>query len=125
MADDPRDDRAETIVKSFLQHKSMGQRQAYLSRGRRFAGLDVGQLNAEWVTAVRSWLARKERKNEQMMDDLTAELRLRGIEPPYDAVRQELVRRFDRLREVEQEKTSSELVREIGKFMRESKRPLH
>jgi hypothetical protein len=43
-----------------------------------------------WIIAVRSWLARKDRANERDMDDLAAELRLRGLEPPYDAVEQEL-----------------------------------
>jgi hypothetical protein len=34
---------------------------------------------------VKNWLARKDRASEITMDDLTAELRLRGLEPPYDA----------------------------------------
>ena len=55
MADDPRD--PEAIVNAFLQHKSLKQTQDYLARGRRFAKLDVGQLNEDWIIAVRSWLA--------------------------------------------------------------------
>src|SRR6266566_8554462 len=92
MADDPRD-HPEAIVNAFLQHKSLEQTQHYLARGRRFTKLDVAQLNADWIIAVRSWLAHKDRTNEQMMDDLAAELRLRGIEPRYGAVKQELTDR--------------------------------
>jgi hypothetical protein len=59
MDDDPRQARAETMVNAFLQNKSMEQRQDYLTRGRRFANVDVGRLNADWILAVRRWLARK------------------------------------------------------------------
>ena len=89
MADDPRD-HPDAIVNGFLQHKSLEQTQDYLARGRRFAKLDVEQLNEDWINAVRGWLAHKDRTNERMMDDLAAELRLRGVEPAYAAVEQEL-----------------------------------
>jgi hypothetical protein len=65
----------------------------YLARGRRFAKLDVERLNKDWIIAVRSWLAHKHRIKERMMDDLAAELRLRGLEPPYGAVEQQLADR--------------------------------
>ena len=67
-AEDPRD--PEAIVNAFLQHKSMEQMQDYLARGRRFAKLDIGRLNEDWVIAVRSWLAHKHRTKERLMDDL-------------------------------------------------------
>jgi hypothetical protein len=67
-------------VNAFLQHKSMEQVQAYLARGRRFAKLDVERLNTDWINSVRSWLAHKHRTKERMMDDLVAELRLRGLD---------------------------------------------
>jgi hypothetical protein len=75
-AENPRD--PEAIVNAFLQHKSMQETQDYLVRGRRFAKLDVGRLNKDWIIAVRSWLAHKRRTKERVMDDLAAELRLRG-----------------------------------------------
>ena len=90
-AENPRD--PEAIVNAFLQHKRMQETQDYLVRGRRFAKLDVGRLNKDWIIAVRSWLAHKRRTKERVMDDLAAELRLRGLEPPYGAVEQELVDR--------------------------------
>src|SRR5262249_49336724 len=92
LADDPREG-PEAVVNAFLQHKSLEQMQDYLARARRFAKLDVGRLNRDWIIAVRSWLAHKHRTNERMMDDLAAELRLRGIEPPYVAVEHELAER--------------------------------
>jgi hypothetical protein len=119
MANEPRADRTAAMVHAFLQHKSMEQTQAYLARGRRFATLDAGQLSEDWITAVRSWLARKDRARERVMDDLTAELQLRGSEPPYDAVKQELAARFAGIEEVEQKKVRRGLARQIAMFMRE------
>jgi hypothetical protein len=111
LANDPRN--PETIVNAFLKHRGMEQRQDYLARARRFATLDVGQLTEDWIIAVRDWLADKDRPKERMMNDLAAELRLRGLEPPYGAVEQEL------LDEAERQKALGEIAREIGEFMRE------
>jgi hypothetical protein len=58
------------------------------------------------------------------MDDLAAELRLRGLEPPYSAVEQELADRSAQTNEAERKKTVRVVAREIGEFMRENDRPL-
>ena len=121
-AEDPRD--PEAIVNAFLQHKSMKQMQDYLARGRRFAELDIGRLNKDWIIAVRSWLANKDRTKERMMDDLAAELRLRGVEPPYTAVKQKLTDSYAQTKETERKKIRRAVAREVGDFMRENQRPL-
>jgi hypothetical protein len=125
MADNQRVRRAKTNIYAFLQRRSIEQRRNYLARGRRFVILDVGQLSNSWITAVRNWLARKDRASEVTMDDLTAELRLRGLEPPYDAVKQELATRFARMNEGTQRKVGREFARQVGMFLRESDKPLH
>jgi hypothetical protein len=124
LADDPREG-PEAVVNAFLQHKSLEQMQDYLARGRRFTKLDVAQLNVDWIIAVRSWLAHKHRTNERMMDDLAAELRLRGIEPPYVAVEHELADRSAQTKETERKKVLRAVAREIDEFMRENQGPLH
>jgi hypothetical protein len=121
-AEDPRD--AGAIVNAFLQHKSMKQMQDYLARGRRFAELDMERLNKDWIIAVRSWLAHKHRTKERLMDDLAAELRLRGLEPPYGAVEQDLADRSAQTSETERKRTVREIAQEIGEFMRANDRPL-
>jgi hypothetical protein len=121
-AGDPRD--PEAMVKAFLQYKSMEQLQDYLARGRRFAKLDAERLNTDWIIAVRSWLAHKHRTKEKMMDDLAAELRLRGLEPPYAAVEQELAERSAQTKETGRKKVLRAVARDIGDFMRENQRPL-
>jgi hypothetical protein len=121
-SEDPCDPQA--IVNAFLQHKSMEQMQNYLARGRGFDKLNVGRLNKDWIIAVRSWLAHKDRTKERLMDDLAAELRLRGLEPPYGAVEQELADRSVQTNEAERKKTVREVAREMGAFMRENDRSL-
>jgi hypothetical protein len=123
MADEQREHRAKKNIYAFLQRRSIEQRRSYLARGRRFIVLEAGQLS--WITAVKNWLARKDRASEITMDDLTAELRLRGLEPPYDAVKQELATRFAGMDEATQRKAGRNFAREIGMFIRESDKSLH
>jgi hypothetical protein len=118
---DTREDRARAIVNAFLQNKSMEQNLDYLARGRRFAKLAVGQLKEDWIIAVRSWLARKDQRDEMMMDDLASELRLRRLEPPYRAVEQELANHFAHAEEAKQKEKIREVAHEIGEFVREYK----
>jgi hypothetical protein len=49
--------------------------------------------------------------------ELTAELRLRGFEPPYDSVKQKLAPRFAGIEEVAQTKVARDFARQIGMFM--------
>jgi hypothetical protein len=125
MADEQREHRAKKNIYAFLQRRNIDQRWSYLARGRRFIVLDVGQLSKSWITAVKNWLARKDRASEITMDDLTAELRLRGLEPPYDAVKQELATRFAGMEEATQRKAGRKFAREIGMFIRESDKSVH
>jgi hypothetical protein len=90
---------------------------AWSTRGRRFAQLDLGQLNQYWVIAVSSWLARKDPTNELIMDDLASELGLRQLEPPYGAVKHELMQGFVQTNKSQQKKKIRDIVRAIGEFI--------
>jgi hypothetical protein len=116
------EDRAKAIVDAFLQNKSMEQAQSYLARGRRFAKFDVAQLNERWTVAVGSWLAHKSQSDELLMDDLTSELRLRRLEPPYRAVEKELADRFIQSDASKSEERIRNFVQEICEFMDENER---
>ena len=125
MADKQRGRRAKTNIHDFLQRRNIEQRRKYLARGRRFVVLDAGQLGKSWIAAVMNWLARKDRAAEVTMDDLTAELRLRGLEPPYEAIKHELALRFTGIDEVAQRKLVREFARQIGMPITESNERLH
>jgi hypothetical protein len=125
MADKQREARAKGNIHDFLQRRTLEQRRKYLARGRRFVVLDVGQLGKSWIAAVRNWLARKDRAAEVTMDDLTAELRLRGLEPPYEAIKHELALRFAGIDGVAQKKVIREFARQIGMSITKSDERLH
>jgi hypothetical protein len=125
MADKQRGRRTTTNIHDFLQRRNIEQRRKYLARGRRFVVLDAGQLGKSWIAAVRNWLARKDRAAEVTMDDLTAELRLRGLEPRYEAIKHELALRFTGIDEVAQRKLVREFARQIGMPITESNERLH
>jgi hypothetical protein len=112
---------APTVLHEFLQHQIREFRQAYLARGRRFGMLDPQRLSLAWTEAVRSWLTRKEPAAEQLMDDLTAELRLRGIEPPYREIEADLAARWQQARPADRQKAQKRLARSVGKFARDSR----
>lgn len=125
MVDEQRGRRAKTNIHDFLQRRNIEKKRKYLARGRRFVVLDAGQLGKSWVAAVRNWLARKDRAAEVTMDDLTAELRLRGLEPPNEAIKHELALRFTGIDEVAQRKLVREFARQIGMPITESNERLH
>jgi len=125
MADKQREARAKGNIHDFLQRRNIEQTRKYLARGRRFVVLDVGQLGKSWIAAVRNWLAHKDRAAEVTMDDLSAELRLRGLEPPYQAIKHELAFRFAGTDEVAQHKLVREFARQIGMAMPKGEERLH
>jgi hypothetical protein len=83
------------------------------------------RLNKDWIIAVRSWLAHKHGTKERMMDDLAAELRLRGLELPYGAVEQELADRSAQTNQAERKRTVREVAQQIGMFRPENDKPAH
>jgi len=111
---------APTVLNEFLRHQIRELRHAYLERGRRFGMLDPRRLELAWTDAVRSWLGRKEPETEQLMDDLTAELRLRGIEPPYQDIEADLAARWRLTKPADRQKAQKRLARSVGKFARDS-----
>jgi hypothetical protein len=90
MADDAGDDHANAMVDAFLQHTQMEETQQYLSRGRQFATTSEVELKLRWAEAFRRWFKAHSPGHVRKLDDLSAELRLRGLEPPEDSVKDEL-----------------------------------
>jgi hypothetical protein len=121
MAHDPRDRHIEAILDEFLHNLSTEQSHDYVARGRCFSALGVEQLNKDWIMAIRSWLARKERTIERVMDDLASELYLRGLQPPYNAIKHELDNWSARTKYADRKEARISLARKIDKFVRHNK----
>ena len=58
----------------------------YLERGRLFHVLTTTQLANRWVTSFRAWCTSDFDGDTAELKDIAAELRLRGMEPPYEKV---------------------------------------
>lgn len=89
----------DDLMTEFLQSFQMDQVADYLRRGRRFESLSIPNLEELWTGAFREYAQRiltsfkvgkVFRQPERLdVDDSEAELRLRGVEPPTQAVKRE------------------------------------
>jgi hypothetical protein len=82
----PGDDLAE----SYFQHELMNETQAYIERGRRLGRSSDQDVLDIWVATFERWFEHRTTENAQNMDDAAAELRVRGLEAPYEEVRSKI-----------------------------------
>lgn len=76
----------DDMVKAFLQSELMEETASYLKRGRGFAGLAPDELERKWTASFNAWVAHRREAERILTEDLEAELRIRGLEPPLHAV---------------------------------------
>jgi hypothetical protein len=113
------------LAETYLQHELMNETKAYLDRGRRFARLDVTQLADRWIAVFKAYFAQHYRKQGNEMDDLAAELRLRGLDPPFEAVSAEISKLQESLKRLGSNAKSPELDRKITDFLEQRRKPKH
>jgi uncharacterized protein YaaN involved in tellurite resistance len=87
-------DTAREFVMAFLQSLAMDETADYLQRGREFQANTIEELEAAYaevyklfVRAIVDHGGAAARKSIQAADDIAAELRLRGLGPPIESVR--------------------------------------
>ena len=115
----------DNIATEFLLHEQMKETGDYVSRGRLHEGLSESELNERWIHYFRPFATGENVKYTKEMDDVTAELSLRGMEPPLDRVPEEcaaLVGRFNALG-LDTLKGSPEVRAKLAAFMAERARP--
>jgi hypothetical protein len=116
------EDEGEFIdAEEYLQHALMNETKAYFDRGRRFEKLDVTQLNEKWVVVFKVYLADHTRQQGLEMDDLAAELRLRGLDPPFEAVKAEISKLQGALKRIGPHASSPEFEQKVSEFLRAAK----
>ena len=79
---------AAGLPSGFLDHQTMIQIAAYVSRGRVYQGVSTAEVADAWVYGFRQWVNDLAPLGQQV-EDLEAELRLRGLEPPGERVEAE------------------------------------
>jgi hypothetical protein len=110
------------LAEAFLQHELMNETKDYLDRGRLFEQLSIGELNEKWITAVRRFVA-DDSSVVFEMDDLAAELRLRSLEPPFDAVESEISKMKETMRRLGPGSLSDGAHDRIAAFLVQWKKP--
>lgn len=78
------------LLEAFLEHELMNEAAEYVGRGRTHGDASSEDLAARWVLAFRKWSRDPAGEDRRELDDLWAELRLRGIETPADQVAAEI-----------------------------------
>ena len=85
----------EKLVSAYLQNQTLEQAEEYVKRGRSLAGEGTEELKQRWIKAFQQWVksVKKERRQHQSerraRDDIEAELLIRNVDLPYDAVKKE------------------------------------
>lgn len=76
----------EARLLGYLHDKALERRAAYEAQGRRFAHLTDQALEAEWAGAFIAMCLHGDALRIQDIDDLTAEIGLRGLPVPAQLV---------------------------------------
>lgn len=123
MSDPEKEDRFDQLAEAFLKHAHMEEMADYASRGRRFSDLGANELQPRWEEAVRAWLRDRTPDRQRDMDDLAAEIRLRGGEPSTDALQAEMAAMQEELRRIGPDEENESINAQIRKFMQAREKP--
>jgi hypothetical protein len=85
------DDEADKEVRSWIDSESVDSVANYAEQGRKYAALSDAELSSAWVQAFRA-SARDIHNKEQRSAhaDYSAEFDLRGIDPPFNLVHDDM-----------------------------------
>ena len=83
------DRKSDLHATSWISSQAAARSSDYAARGRKHQHLGTDQVVDAWIGAFRSMASNvRDQKMRAIEEDLKAELLLRGIEPPYDMVRE-------------------------------------
>lgn len=85
------DDDINKLTRAWIENKPLEQAQAYVRRGRFYAGLPTDEVKERWVAAFRRMVGDvRDTSLQREPNDLEAELTLRQEQPPFERVRKEM-----------------------------------
>jgi hypothetical protein len=117
MIDDLIERRDNAIIDALLASERVECLRSYLSRGRRFVGMETDQIKQRWIAATRKFQVSYGEVEPREMDDLTSELDLRKVGPPWEAVRDETERLAQRIKHDDDPETHARVRARIRKFL--------
>jgi hypothetical protein len=86
---------------------------AYLAQGRYFVATSDDELRSMWVSLMGAWL--RNGRPIRYIDDIASELGIRGLDPPLDAVRDEIDVAYEKVKDDPDLRTS--VRRELRAFL--------
>ncbi len=117
------DEKGDDLAIELLQHAQMNETQDYVERGRALASQTDDEVKSVWVGMFERWFDEKTAENRRNMDDASAELRLRDLEPPYDRVKAKTDELQAEIKRLGPDTFSEELDEEIDEFLEARKKP--
>ena len=85
--DDELDPDEEGLAEEFIHHELMNEARAYVERGRKLQTLTNDEILDTWTALFERRFDSKAAEIARDMNDAATEIRLRGIEMPYERVK--------------------------------------
>jgi hypothetical protein len=76
----------EDVIRAMLASQQMDETQAYLTRGRIHEPMADDLLTSAWVIAFKAFAQSQKQSDLVRVNDLDAEIRLRGIDRPVEEI---------------------------------------
>ncbi|PVE24311.1 hypothetical protein DC522_11625 [Microvirga sp. KLBC 81] len=109
---------------SWLAEGRMQQVRDYASRGRSLEKTSIERLQGEWIALVRAWVTNPHEHSNPQRADIEAEFTLRGLEPPYEMVKDEFEaiigfasNTMENLDDIEKDRINDEIADELAEFL--------
>jgi hypothetical protein len=81
------DKKLDEELLAMLANTKMQNQQSYLARGRAFKADEIETLTSKWLIQINAWADDTPDFKRRLMDDIEAELNLRGIDAPVEQAR--------------------------------------
>src|ERR1700722_4625757 len=78
------DKKLDQEIFAMFANTKMEAQQSYLSRGRTFRTEGSDKLSSNWLAQINAWADDQPDFDRRLMDDIEAELGLRGLKVPAD-----------------------------------------
>jgi hypothetical protein len=81
------------FVRSWIERQVPGEIADYVRRGRPLAATEFVVLRRHWIAQMELWSNKTAgAEDHKLREDIQAEMRIRGYAPPFEVVRDDLVR---------------------------------
>jgi len=93
MNGDDDQEKIEMAAAAVFSADDMERTEDYLKRGQPFQHFTIEELGQRWTNGIKAWCRDYSKEWLREFDDAAAELRLRGSDPPFETVRDEIAAR--------------------------------